>query len=133
MPKLTIDRYWPPCGNGHHFMLTALLAGRKITVLDTLLEFNLMTPNARAAELRKAGWPVKAVEVPHPTLVGKNMTAYYFDPHFRNWWIKKAPGDRPVDYKFNDGRGKFQVHEEASYAATSSHPTGTVAAEARAA
>lgn len=100
------DNYWPRKGSAAHRLLYDLLQGDKITILESVNRYNLMTPNARVAELRRAGWPIDSLKVPHPTLAGESLVAYHMDAHFRHWWANGLD-QRPVDYPYQSGRGKF--------------------------
>lgn len=98
---------WPAKGSSTHKLLTALLNGRQMTVLDTLMEFNLMTPNARVSELRAKGWPIRSLKMQHPHLLKETMTAYYMEIGFRSWWLYHNGNAHPKDYPAKTGRGKF--------------------------
>jgi hypothetical protein len=94
-------------GSAASAMLHDMLQGRTVTVITALMDYNLMTPNARASELRKAGWPINSLQLPHPKLAGETITGYSMDAHFRDWWIKNGNDKRPIDYAPQAGRGKF--------------------------
>ena len=94
-------------------LLRELLNGREMSVIDTLMEFNLMTPNARVSEMRKMGWPIKSLKQPHPTLLTEKITVYYMDVRFRKWWLDNWQHASPADYENAEGRGKFkEVHDD---------------------
>lgn len=89
-------------------LLQELINGREMDVIDTLLEFNLMTPNARVSEMRKLGWPIKSLKKPHPNLPTERITAYYMDIKFRKWWAEHGHYAAPADFGNAEGRGKFK-------------------------
>lgn len=99
---------YPNKGTTTHKLLYALLNGRSMTVIDTLMEFNLMTPNARVSELRKVGWPIRSLKVPHPKLPNEEVVSYYMEAPFRKWWIDQGQKGDPNDYPYDAGRGKFK-------------------------
>lgn len=102
-----MTKVYPNKGSSTYKLLDALLNGRRMTVIDTLMEFNLMTPNARVSELRKAGWPIRSLKVPHPRLPSEEVVAYYMEAPFRKWWIDHGQTANPADYPYDAGRGKF--------------------------
>jgi len=108
----TVDtsKHWFPTPEKTRKFLVALLNGQKTTTIDTLLEFNLQTPNARASELRSMGWAIRTGNVRHPKLEGEVIKAYYMDVHFLNWWRQHTDID-PFNYGAQDGRGKFATEE----------------------
>lgn len=89
-------------------LLHALLNGRRMSVIDTIMEFNLMTPNARVSEMRKAGWPIKSLKEPHPQLLNEMITVYYMDVLFRKWWAENGDTCAPSEFGNAEGRGKFK-------------------------
>jgi len=100
-----VQGQWYPGGRGLQ-ILAAMLNGESLTTIESILQFNLPTINARCAELRRMGWPVRRKDVPHPRLPGEVMLAYYFDAHFRAWFMDHIQ-EWPGNYKGGDGRGKF--------------------------
>lgn len=111
---LNATNFWPTANSTTHMLLADLLNGEQVTVIDALMNYNLMTPNARVSELRSAGWPINSIKVPHPRLNGQQIVAYSMDAHFRNWWITEAGQGKlktPSQYPFKAGRGKFSKQE----------------------
>lgn len=108
MAKLSPTQFWPAEGTTTRLLLTDLLQGKTVTVISSLLDYNLMTPNARVSELRAAGWPIDSLKIPHPKLAGQEIVGYHMTAHFRDWWVKAQPeGLAPLDYTPQAGRGKF--------------------------
>lgn len=102
---------YEPTSPKARLLLQALLNGREMSVIDTVMEFNLMTPNARVSEMRKAGWPIKSLKNPHPNLMTEKITVYYMDIKFRQWWAENGHSAVPSDFGNAEGRGKFkEVH-----------------------
>lgn len=101
---------FPNKGSKTHKLLTYLLNGERVDPFFALMEINLPTAHARVSELRKLGWPIRSIQVPHPKL-DERVTAYVLDTHFRAWYItqQKETGTypHPLDYSGQEGRGKF--------------------------
>lgn len=87
-------------------LLRRLLRGDRVDPFTALMEMNLLSVNARASELRKAGWPVLTKDEPHPKLADEKVVVYYFDQHFRHW-MTNNPDRHPEEYPGQEGRGKF--------------------------
>ena len=64
---------FPPSTTKAHHLLVTLLNGIEVDTFYSLLNFNLATPNARVAELRKMGWPIRSLTRPHPRLEGETI------------------------------------------------------------
>lgn len=96
----------PPEGTKQRMLLAALLRGERVDPFIALMEFNLPTLHARASELRKMGWPVRAEDVAHPKLGRETVRRYFFDTHFRRW-MQDNPDLAPSEYSGQEGRGKF--------------------------
>lgn len=96
----------PPVGTKLYKLLAALLKGVEVDPGYAYMELNLSTLQARASELRKMGWPVRALEKPHPKLINERITVYLLDSGFRRW-IAENPGTHPREYQIQDGRGKY--------------------------
>tara|TARA_R110000764_G_scaffold157144_1_gene244977 strand:- start:71 stop:304 length:234 start_codon:yes stop_codon:yes gene_type:complete len=62
-------------------ILTALLAGEKLTPLDALEEFDCLSLAARVYDLRDEGYDVRAETIGHTTKGGKRKSyaRYYMD------------------------------------------------------
>lgn len=99
-------RFYPKEGTKQYALLRELLNGEEVDVLHAYLHLNLPTVQARAAELRRMGWPVRSIERPHPRLAGETVVVYVLDKHFRIWIGQNAEA-HPSDYPCQDGRGKF--------------------------
>lgn len=100
---------FPNEGGKAYKLLALLLKGEKVDTVRSMLELNLQTPNARVAEMRKAGWPIRSVKKPHPTLAGEKIVEYSFAAPFLRWYVTEHEGKvHPADYPNNDGRGKFK-------------------------
>lgn len=100
----------PPGTKGSR-LLGALLRGEKITP-QAAVDYNMTTVHARAAELRRAGWPVETMKLEHPRYPKETYPVYYFLDHFIRWCKEQAAAGIPVDprrYNYNGGRGKFKV------------------------
>jgi hypothetical protein len=96
----------PAHGTKSYRLLAALLKGVQVDPGYAYMELNLPTLQARASELRKMGWPVRALERPHPKMVNEMTTYYLLDNHFRSW-IAANPEKHPKLYSGRDGRGKY--------------------------
>lgn len=99
----------PPEGAQQWRVLMGLLAGDKITPIGSIIDYNCFAINARCSELRKLGWPIRTIDVPHPNQTkfpNAVLPCYLLDNHFRRW-IKDHPGAHPLDYPSQSGRGKF--------------------------
>ncbi len=100
---------FPKRGTQQFRLLSALLAGEKITAISAIVSLNVMIVSARASELRKMGWPIRTTETPHPNreaYTNETLTVYMLDNHFRHW-IGSDHSRHPAQYEDNDGRGKF--------------------------
>jgi len=91
----------PSRGSKQYVLLEALLRGVRVDPFIALMEWNLPSLNARVSELRKMGWPVRSIALPHPKLRDETITAYVLDAHFRRWMIANAT-QHPRDYPFHD-------------------------------
>lgn len=102
----------PSPGSQQHRLLVALLHGKTITPMNCFEQYNVMIPSARMAELRRMGWPIRAIEETHPNtelFPGSLMIVYVLDAHFRAWYGDPDNlGKHPGEYPFKDGRGKFE-------------------------
>jgi hypothetical protein len=96
----------PAEGTKSYRLLGALLKGVAVDAGYAYTELNLPTLQARASELRKLGWPVRAIERPHPKLVHEMTTFYLLDGNFRQW-IAQNPDRHPSHYPGQEGRGKY--------------------------
>ena len=97
---------WPNKGDKKHTLLSALLNGVRVDPFIALMEMNVSVVQARMAELRKMGWPIRTIRLPHPKLAGETVVAYFLDTHFRGW-VLAHEGAHPADYPGQEGRGKF--------------------------
>jgi hypothetical protein len=92
-------------------VLMGLLDGDKITPISAIIDYNCFAINARASELRKLGWPIRVIDMPHPNqekFPGAMLPCYFMDAHFREWAIsQRGKNPHPLDYPGQDGRGKF--------------------------
>lgn len=91
----------PSRGSKQYVLLEALLRGVRVDPFIALMEWNLPSLNARVSELRKMGWPVRSIPLPHPKLPDEMITVYVLDAHFRRWMIANAT-QHPRDYPFHD-------------------------------
>ncbi|QIG76076.1 hypothetical protein EVC24_055 [Rhizobium phage RHph_I4] len=101
----------PARGSQQERLLIGLLHGDIIDPIKAINEYNVLIPSARVAELRRMGWPIRSIEMPHPSgkFIGQNLTAYTLDNHFRRWYGDPANlGKHPANYPGKDGRGKFE-------------------------
>lgn len=101
---------FPAEGGQQWRILKGLLAGDVITPISAIVDYNCGIPAARCAELRKLGWPIRVIEVPHPKqdkFPGAMLAAYIIDAHFREWIASAPDGTHPAEYPSQDGRGKF--------------------------
>lgn len=96
----------PTAGTKLYRLLQALLKGVEVDPGYAYTELNLPTLQARASELRKLGWPVRALERPHPKLINERTTFYLLDSNFRQW-IAANPRVHPKNYPGMEGRGKY--------------------------
>lgn len=90
-------------------ILMGLLDGDPITPIGAIIDYNCFAVNARCSELRKLGWPIRTLTVPHPNQTkfrGAQLPCYVLDAHFLRW-IKAETGRHPLDYPSQSGRGKF--------------------------
>lgn len=108
MTQITGD-YLPPRGSKVYRLLSALLAGEEIDILYAYLELNIPAVQARCAELRAAGWPIRTLDKPHPKLPREKVKVYVLDTQFRRW-IAENPEKHPRDYPVQAGRGKWATH-----------------------
>lgn len=105
----------PPEGTQQWRVLMGLLDGDKITPIGAIIDYNCFTVNARCSELRKLGWPIRVIDVPHPNQTkfpGAMLPCYLLDYHFRSWIKQRLPDGQsrhPLDYPSDDGRGKFST------------------------
>lgn len=111
--RLTATRKkpFPKKGSKAYALLNELLHGTRVDAAFSAMNLNLATLPARAAELRKLGWPVQVAEEPHPRIKAETWTVYFFDTHFRGW-ISDNHGKHPYDYPHQDGRGRFTEGKE---------------------
>jgi len=101
---------FPAEGGQQWRILKGLLAGDKITPIGAIVDYNCTIPAARCAELRKLGWPIRVLEVPHPNqdkFPLAMLPCYVIDEHFRAWAASSPAGTHPAEYPGTDGRGKF--------------------------
>jgi len=109
----------PSKGSQQERLLLALLSGVTVDPVTAITEYDILIPGARAAELRRMGWPVRSIQVDHPgkRFLGKTITAYIFDNHFRHWFgLAENKGKHPGEYKQgDDGRGKFAGWKPADF------------------
>ena len=96
----------PKTGTKLYLLLEALLEGKEVDPFMAMMEFNLPTVQARASELRRMGWPVRALDYAHPKLKDERIVVYKFDASFLRW-IKAHPSNHPSEYPHQDGRGRF--------------------------
>jgi hypothetical protein len=96
----------PARGSKAYKLLSHLLRGVEIDAGYAYLELNLPTLQARASELRKLGWPVRALERPHPRLINEKTVYYLLDATFRQW-IAENSDKHPNEYPGLEGRGKY--------------------------
>lgn len=87
-------------------LLQRLVDGARITPGDATTILNISVVQARVAELRARGWPIRTMKVMHPARRTEQWDVYFFDTHFRGWLLDH-PGAHPYDYPDSDGRGKF--------------------------
>jgi len=104
----------PPEGTQQWRVLIGLLDGDKITPVSAIIDYNCFAINARCSELRKIGWPIRTLYVPHPNrekFPNDQLPCYTLDAHFRQWMSERDPetgrSKHPADYPSQDGRGKF--------------------------
>jgi hypothetical protein len=96
-------------------LLRGLLNGDRITPISSIVDYNCFAPMARCAELRKMGWPIRTLDVPHPNqdkFPGAMLPAYVLDEHFRQWVVDSPNGAHPMDYPGQEGRGKFTTNSK---------------------
>lgn len=101
---------FPARGTQQWRLLEAMLEGEKITPITALIDHNVFIPAARCAELRRLGWPVRTLTVPHPNtekFPDAKLPVYLLDEHFRLWAVNSPDGTHPLDYPGEDGRGRF--------------------------
>lgn len=101
---------FPPKGGQQWRLLEGLLAGDTISPISSIIDYNCFAPNARCSELRKMGWPIRTLELPHPRqdlFPGAMLPCYLIDQHFREWALAAPEGTHPMEYPGQDGRGKF--------------------------
>lgn len=96
----------PKAGTKLYVLLAALLRGVEVDPGYAFTELNLSTLQARASELRKLGWPVRALERPHPRMPRETYTYYFLDIAFRRW-MAQNPSLPPSAYPGQDGRGRY--------------------------
>ena len=96
----------PTRGTKLYKLLALLLKGIEVDPGYAYEELNLPTLQARCSELRKLGWPVRAIEKPHHKLINERTTVYLLDSGFRRW-VASNPQAHPFDYGVSDGRGKY--------------------------
>lgn len=104
----------PEEGTQQWRVLMGLLDGDKITPISAIISYNCFAINARCSELRKLGWPILTMQVPHPNQTkfpSAQLPCYLLDAHFRRWMHERDPetgkSKHPLDYPFQAGRGKF--------------------------
>lgn len=101
-------RYRPSKGSQQERLLIEMLQGTVVDPVMAITKLNVLIPSARVAELRRMGWPVRSVEIPHPNPQFQTITAFTLDNHFRRWYAQPANnGGDPAKYPGQDGRGKF--------------------------
>lgn len=105
----------PAEGGKCHALLRVLLNGERVDPFYALMELNLPSVGARVSELRRMGWPIRAVTLPHPKLP-EHIVAYVLDAHFRRW-LEANPCSHPSTYASQDGRGKFAEWTPAQFLA----------------
>lgn len=110
----SIATHVPKKGSKSYLLLGALLQGVQIDPIYATSQLNLLTVNARVSELRKLGWPIRTLEVPHPKFLNEVMPSYYLDAHFRAW-MTTNPGKHPGAYPGAEGRGKFDGWTETDF------------------
>lgn len=101
---------FPAEGTQQYRLLTALLDGRMIDPITAITDLNVGIVAARAAELRRLGWSVRTMEIPHPNKADfpdATLTRYFMDQHYRAWMKDSPAGTHPDEYPFDDGRGRF--------------------------
>lgn len=102
----------PSKGSQQERLLISMLHGSVVDPIKAITELNIMIPSARAAELRRMGWPIRTIEQPHPRpdlFPNAVLPAYFIDNHFRRWYgDPENLGKHPGEYPFKDGRGKFE-------------------------
>lgn len=102
----------PPEGTQQYRLLQGLLSGDKITAISSIVDYNCFTPMARCSELRKLGWPIRTLSVPHPNQAKFPMAmlpCYLLDQHFLRWMREGDGARHPRDYPGDAGRGKFTI------------------------
>lgn len=107
---MTRPNPWPSKDSQQERLLKGLLAGDKITNISAIVDYNCPMINARCSELRKMGWPIRTLTIPHPNQTkfpNATLPVYVIDAHFRQWAVDSLEGTHPYDYQFTDGRGKF--------------------------
>lgn len=97
-------------------LLDLLLKGMTVDPQVAYMQLNLPTVQARISELRRIGWPIRSLDIPHPVLERERVKAYVLDTHFRAW-MTDNPGRHPAEYPFKDGRGKFADLDAAAFKA----------------
>lgn len=105
----------PPEGTQQWRLLMGLLDGDTVTPIGAIVDYDVSIPAARCAELRKLGWPIRVIPVPHPNQTKfptSTLPGYILDAHFRTW-IKAERGRHPLDYPSQSGRGKFVTRTDA--------------------
>lgn len=101
---------FPPEGSQQYRLLAALLKGEQVTAISAIVGLNVMIVSARASELRKLGWPIRTMDIPHPNrdeFPTATLPMYFLDQHFRRWIGGEGKGKHPALYSDTDGRGKF--------------------------
>lgn len=101
---------FPPLGTQQDRLLRGLLGGDIISPISAIVDYNVMIPAARCAELRRLGWPIEVMYLPHPNrsqFPDDKLPSYFMDRHFRAWISEAPEGTHPSEYKFKSGRGKF--------------------------
>lgn len=106
---MTTKSALPAEGTQQWRVLAALLAGKRLDPITSIIECNCFAVNARVSELRALGWPIRTLKIPHPNIEAfprATLPSYVIDAHFREW-IAANPSAHPFDYPDEDGRGKF--------------------------
>lgn len=96
----------PKEGSKPYALLRLLLEGQRVDPFLALMELNMPTVHARVSELRRKGWPIRSVKLPHPKLKDETIVSYFLDTHFRRWIAQNAD-KHPSEYSGREGRGKF--------------------------
>lgn len=101
---------FPKKGSQQYRLLAALLAGERVTAISAIVSLNVMVVSARVSELRRMGWPIRSLDVPHPNrkdFPNEKLPMYFLDQHFRRWIATAGKGQHPALYGDASGRGKF--------------------------